>query len=56
MVQPMPYVAVQQMIDGGNPWGIGEYFKIDYLRELPDDAIDAAVDEGGRGRARPSPR
>ncbi len=44
MVQPMPYAAVQQMIDGGNPWGIGEYFKVDYLRELPDEAIDAAVE------------
>ena len=43
MVQPMPYVAVQQMIDAGNPWGISEYFKIDYLPELPDEAIDAAV-------------
>jgi FAD/FMN-containing dehydrogenase len=45
MVQPMPYVAVQQMIDDGNPWGISEYAKIDYLRELPDEAIDAAVDK-----------
>jgi FAD/FMN-containing dehydrogenase len=45
MVQPMPYVAVQQMIDAGNPWGISEYFKIDFLRELPDDAIDAAVEK-----------
>ena len=45
MVQPMPYVAVQQIIDGGNPWGINEYFKVDYLRELADDAIDAAVDK-----------
>jgi FAD/FMN-containing dehydrogenase len=45
MVQPMPYVAVQQMIDGGNPWGISEYFKVDYLEELPDEAIDAAVEK-----------
>ena len=45
MVQPMPYVAVQQMIDGGNPWGISEYFKIDYLNELPDAAIDLAVEK-----------
>jgi FAD/FMN-containing dehydrogenase len=45
MVQPMPYVAVQQMLDAGNPWGINEYFKIDYLEELPDEAIDAAVDK-----------
>jgi FAD/FMN-containing dehydrogenase len=43
MVQPMPYTAVQGMIDGGNPWGINEYFKVDYLKELPDAAIDAAV-------------
>jgi FAD/FMN-containing dehydrogenase len=45
MVQPMPYVAVQQMIDAGNPWGIREYFKVEYLRELSDDAIDAAVEK-----------
>jgi FAD/FMN-containing dehydrogenase len=45
MVQPMPYLAVQQLIDPGNPWGISEYFKVDYLQELPDDAIDAAVDK-----------
>jgi FAD/FMN-containing dehydrogenase len=44
-VQPMPYVAVQQMIDAGNPWGINEYFKVDYLAELPDEAIDEAVDK-----------
>jgi FAD/FMN-containing dehydrogenase len=43
MVQPMPYVAVQQLINPGNPWGISEYFKIDYLEELPDEAIDAAL-------------
>jgi FAD/FMN-containing dehydrogenase len=43
MMQPMPYVAVQQLIDPGNPWGISEYFKVDYLEELPDEAIDAAV-------------
>ena len=44
MVQPMPYTAVQAMIDGGNPWGIHEYFKVDYMAELPDEAIDATVD------------
>jgi FAD binding domain len=44
LVQPMPYVAVQQLIDAANPWGITDYYKIDYLPELPDEAIDAAVD------------
>jgi FAD/FMN-containing dehydrogenase len=43
MVQAMPYVAVQAMIDGGNPWGIHEYFKVDYLDDLPNEAINAAV-------------
>jgi hypothetical protein len=44
MVQPMPYTAVQQMMDGGNPHGIREYFKIDWLQDLPDEAIDVAVE------------
>jgi FAD/FMN-containing dehydrogenase len=44
MVQPMPYVALQQMLDAGNPTGIREYFKIDWLRELSDEAIDTAVE------------
>jgi FAD/FMN-containing dehydrogenase len=44
MVQPMPYVAIQQMMDGGNPFGIREYFKIDWLHSLPDEAIDAIVE------------
>jgi FAD/FMN-containing dehydrogenase len=44
LVQPMPYVAVQQLIDAANPWGINEYAKIDYQRELPDETIDAIVD------------
>jgi FAD/FMN-containing dehydrogenase len=44
LVQPMPYVAVQQMLDLANPWGITDYYKVDYLPELPDQAIDAAID------------
>ena len=43
LAQPMPYVAVQRLIDGGHPWGISEYAKTDYLRELPDEAIDAML-------------
>jgi FAD/FMN-containing dehydrogenase len=44
MVQPMPYAALQQMLDAGNPHGIREYFKVDYLSSLPDDAIDIIVE------------
>jgi hypothetical protein len=45
MVQPMPYAAVQQMLDAGNPFGIREYFKIDWLQGLPDEAIDVIVEQ-----------
>jgi FAD/FMN-containing dehydrogenase len=45
MVQPIPYAALQQMLDAGNPHGIREYFKVDYLRELPDEAIDVIVEQ-----------
>ncbi|RAG87175.1 FAD-linked oxidase [Streptacidiphilus pinicola] len=43
-VQPMPYSVLQQLLDEGSPRGIGEYFKVDALRALPDEAIDAFVD------------
>lgn len=43
MVQPMPYVAAQQLIDPANPWGINEYAKVDYLPELPDEAINTMM-------------
>jgi hypothetical protein len=45
IVQPMPYTALQQMLDAGNPHGIREYFKIDWLRELPNEAIDVIIEQ-----------
>ena len=45
MVQPMPYVAIQQMLDAGNPFGIREYFKIDWLEALTDEAIDVIIEQ-----------
>ncbi|MGH2979004.1 MAG: FAD-binding oxidoreductase [Solirubrobacterales bacterium] len=44
MVQPMPYTALQQMLDAGNPRGVREYFKVDWVKGLPDEAIDLIVD------------
>ncbi len=44
LVQPMPYAALQQMLDAGNPHGIREYFKVDWLRELPDEAIEVILE------------
>src|SRR6266567_5246918 len=51
MVQPMPYVAVQQLIDMANPWGINEYAKADYLPGLPDDAIDVMIAQANQARS-----
>jgi FAD/FMN-containing dehydrogenase len=45
MVQPMPYVALQQMLDPGNPRGVREYFKVDWVNEMPDEAIDEIVEQ-----------
>ncbi len=39
LVTPMPYVALQQMIDGASAFGFGRYEKGTYLEDLSDDAI-----------------
>jgi len=44
IVQPMPYVAVQRMIDEGNPKGLQNYWTADFLVDLPDEAIDTLVE------------
>lgn len=38
---PMPYAALQQAFDAGNPAGKRYFWKSAYLRELPDKAIEA---------------
>ena len=45
LIQPMPYTALQGMLDAGNPHGVREYFKVDWLERLPDDAIDTIVSQ-----------
>ena len=44
MVQPMPYVAVQQLIDAGNPKGMRGYWTGDFFADLPDEAVDTLVE------------
>jgi FAD/FMN-containing dehydrogenase len=44
MVQPMPYLAVQQLLDGGNPKGRMNYWSADFLDDLPDKGVDALVE------------
>ncbi len=52
MVGPMPYVALQSMLDGGGQKGTNGYMKAEFLDDLTDSAIDKLVAHGG---ARPSP-
>ncbi len=43
MVGPMPYVAVQQLLDAPNPKGLFNYWTGDFYEDLPDDALDMLV-------------
>ena len=44
MVQPMPYTAVQSLIDEATPHGLHNYWKAENLPELSDAAIDTIID------------
>ncbi|MEX2236807.1 MAG: FAD-binding oxidoreductase [Dehalococcoidia bacterium] len=48
LVGPMPYVAVQQLLDGANQKGQQNYWTADFYDELPDGAVDALVEHGIR--------
>jgi hypothetical protein len=43
-IGPMPYAAVNQMLDDGFPFGSLNYWKSGFLEELTDDAIDTMID------------
>jgi FAD/FMN-containing dehydrogenase len=48
MVQPMPYVAVQQLLDPANPKGMRNYWSADFYDRLPDEAIETLVSHATR--------
>ncbi len=48
MVQPMPYVAIQQLLDPANPKGKLNYWTGDFYDEFPDVAVDTLVDKATR--------
>ncbi len=52
MVQPIPYTALQSMLDAGGPHGVRAYMKAEFLPELSDEVIDKLTRNGG---ARPGP-
>ena len=43
VVAPMPYTALQSMIDAGNPHGVQNHWRAAFLDSLPDAAIADAV-------------
>jgi FAD/FMN-containing dehydrogenase len=45
---PMPYPALQGMLDAGAPSGLRNYFRGGYVSDLSDDIIDVAIDHGAR--------
>jgi hypothetical protein len=44
LVTPIPYVALQQMLDNAAPWGMHSYDKSVYLDQFSDAVIDIVVD------------
>ncbi len=45
MIQPLPYVQMQSLLDAGFPHGNRYYWKSGFLKELSDEAIDTIVDQ-----------
>lgn len=50
-VTPLPYVALQGMLDDSAPWGMGGYEKALYLDDLTDDAVDVLATRAGEKRS-----
>jgi FAD/FMN-containing dehydrogenase len=48
MVQPMPYPALQGMLDEGFPHGLQVYWRSDFLGGLENDFIDTVVEQANR--------
>ena len=46
LVTPMPYVALQSMLDEPNAWGFYGYDKGAYVEELTDEVIDMLTEHG----------
>lgn len=43
VIGPIPYTALNMMLDAGNPKGALNYWKANMLPELSDDAVDAMI-------------
>ena len=47
-VGPMPYTAINSMLDAGYPYGSLNYWKSSFMDELTDAAIDVFIDRFGQ--------
>jgi FAD/FMN-containing dehydrogenase len=45
MVGPITYEQQQQLMDDGFPFGLQNYWKSEFLKSVPDEAIDLIVDK-----------
>jgi FAD/FMN-containing dehydrogenase len=43
IVGPMPYLAMQQLLDPGNPYGLYNYWKAELVDEVSDELVDLSV-------------
>ncbi len=50
-VQPMPFPAMQRVLDGAFPDGSQNYWKASFVPALTDDVIDLLVEHGNRMRS-----
>jgi hypothetical protein len=48
VVTPMPFTALQQLIDEANGWGVFAYDKSGYFTDLTDEIIDVLCDQAPR--------
>jgi FAD/FMN-containing dehydrogenase len=48
VVTPMPYTALQQLLDEANAWGISAYEKSVYIADLTDEVIDVLTEHAPR--------
>ena len=46
LVGPMPYAALQSMLDAGGPKGVRAYMKAEFLEDLGDEVVDKLADHG----------
>ncbi len=44
LIQPMPYTAFQAILDPSAPKGLRNYWRGEYMTELPDEAIDTYLE------------